>query len=229
MIHFVAEELDPGGMFIGGHEDVEQTTTYSELPAPLDHRHPLIAGPDQRLDDRVETRFVARYEHQGPLLGEVGGEGLHQRADRDQQHVGEIPGSDIADHRHTAAHSVGGGAQPLMGQGLPRREDTDCTAEIAQGVLHLLGLPPGCRHGDHRHGQPCQNEGFDAWGDTQRSPAGGQAPSPLRHLGQPADSSHDIGEDHGTNLRVGRLPGVGPPRSEGPSVVSLASVARLLT
>ena len=183
-------------MLVGGHEHVEDAAAHGELPTAFDHRDTLIAGPDKACEGCVETSLVADPQHHRSLLRQLGGEGLHEGTDRHDQHVGQVPSAHVGDHSHPPPDGVGGGAQTLMRQCLPRGKDRGRAAEVGEAVLQVGGLPTGRRDRDERLPGRREDDRLDARGHREFSAARGQTREPFGDLWKGAERGYDIGKYH---------------------------------
>ena len=128
----VAPELEPQRVLLGGREDVEDAAAHGELAAALDEVGAGVGGRREVLDDPLERGLVAGLERDRAQVAQTRDDGLedgaHRRDDDRERAVALVALVGVrepAQHRQPLADGVAARAQPLVREGLPRREQPD--------------------------------------------------------------------------------------------------------
>ena len=216
LIDLVAEELDPVRVVGDGREDIEDASAHRELAAPRDHVDPEVGEPDEATGDRFEVVAAAGHgELERTRLGETRRDGLqgpaHRGGDDERRVTGIRPLGRFAEHGEATADGLGRGAQPFVGQGLPR-------GEMADGRVRHEALQRGADAVGAAAGGRDDEEGCRGSLRIARAAPGGAAGGEQRseHRGVEARDHREIGVGagglggalHGRSLRQGaRDPG----------------------
>ena len=217
----VAEELHPHRVIVGRREDVENAAADGDLAPLLHHVNSGVGQRDEPLHQPAQVGPVADVQDDGRHLAQVGCHRLDQRADGGDHH-GQLPAwillrvGEPPQRRQPFADCVGSRRQPLVRQGLPRREDHHFVRpeQVGDGRGGHLGLPPGGRHEQHRY--LCAADlpvGSQSRG--QERARAGRGDDPIAgHAGRRDDVADDIGGEDGIEEARQRGPtAIGPARS----------------
>ena len=153
----IAPELHPHRVLGGGREDVKDAAAYRELPAAAHHVDPGVGQFDQARSQVVEVHLGPHPQGHRLDFRQTDGHRLQQRAHRRHHHrqrrsqIGIVGTCQSAQQQHPSAHRVHTGRQPLMGKGLPGREQRRGIAVHATQLRsQIVGLATG--RGDHEQG-----------------------------------------------------------------------------
>jgi hypothetical protein len=155
----VAEEVDPDRVLLGGREDVHDPAADGELAPPLDHVHPDVRRPDQRLGQLFEIDVLAHHQAHGGHVAQPLHLRLQHAADRgdDDLRRGQLVVAHHApQHGQPTADRVRSRTEPLVRQRLPGRVVGDVVLphQRAAGGGHRLRLPVGGGDQQHRPARP---------------------------------------------------------------------------
>jgi hypothetical protein len=141
---------------VGGREDVDDPAAHGVLAAPLHHVGARVGGGLQRADEVVEVDAVADAQADRLEVRHPGDDRLQQRADG-HRHDARAGGARLVARVDEAAQGgqapgdrVRAGREPLVREGLPRREGGDVVGgqelgDLAGEVVRVLA------GGGHEH------------------------------------------------------------------------------
>ena len=150
-VDLVAPQVDAHRLVGGGGEHVDDRAPHGDLAPVLDLVLPAVAEVDQLADQVLLVDLRAGADDHGGDVLDVRAEALDQGPDRGDHDAGGLVGvGQVPDRPQAAAHRLHRRADPLEGQGLPRREHVDAVlaAEDPQVVGQALGFGAG-RRGHH--------------------------------------------------------------------------------
>jgi len=226
LVHGVPEELHAERVRLGGREDVEEAATDGELAAALHHVHAGVGGVGKAALDVPHVRLIPGAERDRGEPAEALRDGLEEGADGHQDHPGGVGlrgggvrVGEAAEDGEAAGDRVRARGEPLVGQGLPGREDGDgVLGEVgAQGGLGLLGLAGGGRDEDDRpllRGACHEGRAHTGWGGDVEHAAGGNV---LERGAEPrvlVENGEEAGQVHGSSL-VGHSTAAPNPAEDG--------------
>ena len=124
-LHLIAKKLDPAWMLRGGRKDVQDTAPDAELSHLLHHRHALIPGRDQPLQQGLAIQFIPDLDLRRGLQQHVGRDREIQQRARGGDHNARIVEQQPLQGLDPQSDHIGGGRSLLVRQRLPFREKAD--------------------------------------------------------------------------------------------------------
>ena len=171
-VDLVAPEVDADRGVGRARVHVDDRAPHGDLAPVLDLVLPPVARPHQAGHEVARVEHVAGPDRDRLDVLDVRAQPLHEGPHR-RHHDGRLVVAEPPHRAQAPAHGLGGGADPLEGQGLPRREQLHLVGPEVR--LEVGDEPLGVTRRRRRHHQrPAVREG------RRGRPASGRGPAPAR-------------------------------------------------